>query len=172
MFGEPRGQTSQALRKSRKSSFHIFCAWVFICDTNAGKKPGFVDINSTAVFVYNFNMVFLLQEIVGSAGTGRLAKSSRFERDKFTGYVFAPFVDALTDDRHHIKMRGCRYTAPPFTSSGSVVCRLYRTTLPRNADMWICESPDCFITLSVPFAERRAIKMTLSCFMKRLYQFC
>ena len=81
------------------------------------------------------NMVSLLQEIVGSAGTGRLAKSSRFERDKFTGYVFAPFVDALTDDRHHIKMRGCRYTAPPFTSSGSVVGRLYRTTLPRNADM-------------------------------------
>ena len=27
------------------------------------------------------------------------APSSRFERDKFTGYFFAPIVDALTDDR-------------------------------------------------------------------------
>lgn len=34
-----------------------------------------------------------------SAVTGQPAKSSRFERDKFTGYMFAPFVDALTEDR-------------------------------------------------------------------------
>ena len=53
-------------------------------------------------------------------------KSSRFERDKFTGYLFAPFVDALTDDRRHIEMRGCRYTAPPLTSTGSVVYRTLR----------------------------------------------
>ena len=46
-----------------------------------------------------------------------------FGRDKFTGYLFAPFIDALTDDRHHIEIRGCRYTAPPLTSSGSVVCQ-------------------------------------------------
>ena len=58
-----------------------------------------------------------------SAGTGCPAKSSRFVRDKFTGYAFAPFVDAFTDSRHHIIMRGSRYTAPPLTSSGSVVCR-------------------------------------------------
>jgi len=37
--------------------------------------------------------------------------------------LFAPFIDALTDDRPHIVIRGCRYTAPPLTSSGSVVCR-------------------------------------------------
>lgn len=61
-----------------------------------------------------------------SAVTGHLAKSSRFERDKFTGYLFAPFVDALTDDRRHIEMRGCRYTAPPLTSTGSVVYRTLR----------------------------------------------
>ena len=58
--------------------------------------------------------------------TGHPAKSSRFERDKFTGYLFAPFVDALTDDRRHIEMRGCRYTAPPLTSTGSVVYRTLR----------------------------------------------
>ena len=62
----------------------------------------------------------------GSAVTGHPAKSSRFERDKFTGYLFAPFVDALTDDRRHIEMRGCRYTAPPLTSTGSVVYRALR----------------------------------------------
>ena len=61
-----------------------------------------------------------------SAVTGHPAKSSRFERDKFTGYLFAPFVDALTDDRRHIEMRGCRYTAPPLTSTGSVVYRTLR----------------------------------------------
>lgn len=34
-----------------------------------------------------------------SAGTGYPAKSSRFERDKFPGYLFVPVVDALTDSR-------------------------------------------------------------------------
>ena len=29
-----------------------------------------------------------------------------FGRDKFTGYCFAPFIDAFTDSRHHINMRG------------------------------------------------------------------
>jgi len=40
--------------------------------------------------------------------------------------LFAPFVDALTDARRHIEMRGCRYTAPPLTSTGSVVYRTLR----------------------------------------------
>ena len=30
--------------------------------------------------------------------------------------------DSLTDGRPHIAMRGCRYTAPPLTSTGSGVC--------------------------------------------------
>ena len=42
-----------------------------------------------------------------------------------TGYFSAPFVDAFKDDRHHINMRGCRYTAPPLTSTGSVVCWIF-----------------------------------------------
>ena len=56
-------------------------------------------------------------------------KSSRFQRDKFTGFFFAPFFDSLTDSRHHITMRGCRYTAPPLTSTGSVVCWSYRRSI-------------------------------------------
>ena len=31
----------------------------------------------------------------------------------------------LTDDRQHINMRGRRYTAPPLTSTCSVVCQSY-----------------------------------------------
>ena len=34
--------------------------------------------------------------------------------------------DALTDNRQQIFMRGCRYTAPPLTSTGSVVYRTLR----------------------------------------------
>lgn len=48
-----------------------------------------------------------------------------FGRDKFTGYCNAPFIDALTDDRQHISIRGRRYTAPPLTSTCSVVCQSY-----------------------------------------------
>ena len=62
-------------------------------------------------------------------------KSSRFQRDKFTGYGFAPFFDSLTDNRHHISMRGCRYTAPPITSTGSVVCRPYRLSIAEFSDL-------------------------------------
>ena len=32
----------------------------------------------------------------------------------------------LTDDRQHIIMRGRRYTAPPLTSTCSVVCQSYK----------------------------------------------
>jgi hypothetical protein len=32
----------------------------------------------------------------------------------------------LTDDRQHINMRGRRYTAPPLTSTCSVVCQSYK----------------------------------------------
>ena len=60
-----------------------------------------------------------------SAVTGHPAKSSRFERDKFPGYSYAPLIDALTDDRQQIYIRGRRYTAPPLTSTCSVVCQSY-----------------------------------------------
>ena len=88
----------------------------------------FVNVKSATVFTENFKChqhtsIIKLKE---TALTDSPAKSSRFERDKFTGYLFAPFVDALTDDRRHIEMRGCRYTAPPLTSTGSVVYRTLR----------------------------------------------
>ena len=35
-------------------------------------------------------------------------------------------IDALTDDRQHITIRGRRYTAPPLTSTCSVVCQSYK----------------------------------------------
>ena len=44
-----------------------------------------------------------------------------FGKDKFTGYLFAPFIDALTAGRYYIHMRDCRYTALPLTSTGSSI---------------------------------------------------
>ena len=61
-----------------------------------------MNIQPTAVFAKNLESHFeppvdKIEE--GSAGTGHPAKSSRFERDKFTGYCLAPFVDAFTGGR-------------------------------------------------------------------------
>ena len=36
------------------------------------------------------------------------------------------FIDALTDDRQHIKMQSRRYTAPSLTSTCYVVCQSYK----------------------------------------------
>ena len=41
-------------------------------------------------------------------------------------YCNAPLIDALTDDRQQIFIRGRRYTAPPLTSTCSVVCQSYK----------------------------------------------
>ena len=38
-----------------------------------------------------------IKRLGGTALTESSAKSSRFERDKFTGYLFAPLIDALTE---------------------------------------------------------------------------
>ena len=40
----------------------------------------------------------------------------------------------LTDDRQHIKMRGRRYTAPPLTSTCSVVCQSYSSNSNRRKE--------------------------------------
>ena len=80
----------------------MLCPPIGICDSNTGKDPSLVDIQPTAVFAENLKSHIeppAYQSEEGSAGTGHSAKSSRFERDKFTGYFDAPFVDALTGDR-------------------------------------------------------------------------
>ena len=58
----------------------------------------------------------------------RLLENPRFATVtyKFTGYCYAPLIDALTDDRQQIFIRGRRYTAPPLTPTCSVVCQSYR----------------------------------------------
>ncbi|GMQ74708.1 hypothetical protein TEHSL10_23440 [Tetragenococcus halophilus] len=101
----------------------IFCSVVCIGDPNTGKNPSFVNIQATTIFTEDFK--HQIPPIISESQVqqGRVIRRNRvnFGRDKFTGYGFAPFIDALTDDRHYIEMRGCRYTAPPLTSSGSVV---------------------------------------------------
>jgi hypothetical protein len=49
-------------------------------------------------------------------------------------------------------MRGGRYTAPPLTSTGSVVCQLSRC---KYSTFFKQRTAPLFITPSVPFAERR-----------------
>ena len=45
---------------------------------------------------------------------------------------YAPVIDALTDDRQQIIMRGRCYTAPPLTSACSVVCQSYKRIIPEG----------------------------------------
>lgn len=128
ILGEPVSQLPQSFGERRKASLLVFRSSVSVGDADAGIDPGLVNIQTTTVLPKNLKSHTIPPNtnLKDSAGTGHPAKSSRFERDKFTGYLFAPIVDALTDDRHHIQMRGCRYTAPPLTSTGSVVYRTLR----------------------------------------------
>ena len=119
VFGEPACQIVQTVGECGETSLLVLCAIVWVCDADAGIDPCFVNVKTTAILAKNLKR-YIEPPVIrlgSSAGTGRPAKSSRFGRDKFTGYVFAPFVDAFTDDRHHIDIRSCRYT-----STGSVVC--------------------------------------------------
>ena len=74
---------------------------VCVGNSDTGINPGFVDIQSTAILTKNLKCHSIPPSVgwKGSAVTGHPAKSSRFERDKFTGYLFAPFIDALTENR-------------------------------------------------------------------------
>ena len=53
-------------------------------------------------------------------------------------------------------MRGCRYSAPPLSSSVFVVDRFFSTTI---VPLYFIERKHFFITRLVPFAERQIIKM-------------
>ena len=70
----------------------------------------------------------------------------------------------LTDDRQHIKIRGRRYTAPPLTSTCSVVCQSYsedNNTGGKKLKNDRLANTTSFITALVAFAERRVIKMNM-----------
>jgi len=103
VLGKPVGQFSQSVRKGRKPGFMVLSTGVVVRDPNTSVDPSFVDIKSGTVVTNNFEQgIPPVESFAGSAGTGRQAKSRRLQRDKFPGYFFTPFVDALTDDRHHI----------------------------------------------------------------------
>ncbi|VUX17001.1 Uncharacterised protein [Blautia obeum] len=102
VFRKPVSQIPQSVGKRGKASLLVLCPAIGIRDTDTGKYPGFVNVQSTAVFAENFESHLPPSRHSvwgGSAGTGHPAKSSRFERDKFTGCCHAPFVDALTGGR-------------------------------------------------------------------------
>ena len=103
VLGKPVRQFSQSVGKGRKPSFMVLSTGVVVRDPNTSVDPSFVDIKSGTVVTNNFEQgIPPVESFAGSAGTGRQAKSRRLQRDKFPGYFFTPFVDALTDDRHHI----------------------------------------------------------------------
>ena len=101
-FASQSAKILQSIGKRGKASLLVLCPAIGIRDTDTGKYPGFVNVQSTAVFAENFESHLPPSRHSvwgGSAGTGHPAKSSRFERDKFTGCCHAPFVDALTGGR-------------------------------------------------------------------------
>ncbi len=103
VLGKPVRQFSQSVGKGRKPGFMVLSTGVVVRDPNTSVDPSFVDIKSGTVVTNNFEQgIPPVESFAGSAGTGRQAKSRRLQRDKFPGYFFTPFVDALTDDRHHI----------------------------------------------------------------------
>lgn len=59
-------------------------------------------------------------------------------------------------------MRGRRYTAPPLTSTCSVVCRSYKTNISAGRKSRKRKLANAFHDALVPFAERRIIKMKLA----------
>lgn len=101
VFDEPIGQVVQPFREGRKARLLVLGAPVRVGNTDTGVNPGLVDVKSTTIFTKDFKRHSEppVKKLGSSAGTGCPAKSSRFERDKFTGCLFAPVVDALTDSR-------------------------------------------------------------------------
>ena len=79
-----------------------------------------------------------------------------------SGLRYAPITDVLTDDRQHIKIRGRRYTAPPLTSTCSVVCQSYKKSYQKEDRLEKRKLANMFHDALVPFAERRTIKMKVN----------
>ena len=90
------------LLKRRKASLFVLCTIVSVSDTNTGINPSFMHIESTTILTEDFkcHKSASTNELSEIALTESPAKSSRFERDKFTGYLFEPFIDALTENRN------------------------------------------------------------------------
>lgn len=107
---------------------------VTVSNANASVNPGLVNVKTAAVVQDDLEhgvppAKYLQCRVSRDWPSG---KSSRFQGDKFTGCCFAPFFDSLMNDRRHIEMRGCRYAAPPLSSTGSVVCRPYSYSIAVN----------------------------------------
>ena len=79
----------------------VFSTAIGIGNSDTGINPGFMHIKTTTVLTEDFkcHVHTSIKRLSGTALTESPAKSSRFERDKFTGYLFAPLIDALTERR-------------------------------------------------------------------------
>ena len=72
---------TQSFGKGRKASLFILSKSICIGNTDAGIDPGFVDIESTAVFTKDFkHRVPPTKIFAGLAGTGHPAKSSQLRK--------------------------------------------------------------------------------------------
>lgn len=79
----------------------VLCVIVGTNHSDTGIKLGFVNIKSATVFTEDFkcHIHFSNEKIEGITLNAPLAKSSRFERDKFMGYLFASFINVLTESQ-------------------------------------------------------------------------
>lgn len=70
---------------------YVLCTIVNVSDTDTGINPGFMHIESTTILSEDFkcHKSASTNELSETSLTESPAKSSRFERDKFTGYLFA-----------------------------------------------------------------------------------
>ena len=153
VFGKLVSHLLQSPGKRGEASLLILRASVCICDTNAGVDPGFVNIQSTAVLTKDFEHgVPPARKLQRRQGLAVRRSRVNFGRDKFTGYGFAPFIDAFTDSRHHIKMRGLLLSSPATPLLG--FCSVPTLHNEYSNLLQLAKGLLGFISPFVPFAER------------------
>lgn len=83
MIRQPFRKITQSFGKGRETLFEVFCTAVGIGNTDAGTDPGFVDIESTAIFTNDFKWQpetswhFIVARLTV---TSHPARSSRFRK--------------------------------------------------------------------------------------------
>jgi len=95
MLMKPVSQTPEILWKRREASLIVIGTGMGIGNPDTGIDPGFVDIKPTAVVSDDFEHKSLLLKLQAQQGLAVRRNRVNFGRDKFTGYCFAPIIDAF-----------------------------------------------------------------------------
>ena len=93
---KPESQLLQPLGEGREACLKVLSAGVCVGDANAGIDPGLVNVQSTAVLTKDFERgVPPARKLQSRQGLAVRRNRVNFGRDKFTGYGFAPIIDAF-----------------------------------------------------------------------------